>query len=304
MEWRNQKLPFQSALGRLLAILLVAGLLASQGCAPTLTDEQQQAQQRWLKWRQDNNAAATDPERSFLNIRDAVYLDLGQQVWLDSRVNASQIGWQLANENTDLALTHQGEHAQVLWYHSQLQLRDQQSLDLNPQLFISVGELYQGKMRAFIRDRRHPLLADFQGFEFYPYNPQARVSANFTATEPAAVKLQTVQGLVNQFYRVGLVNFTWQGQQLTMPVYHSQAQPPFDHLLLLFRDQTNGDTTYGGGRELVLKLNQGLQPRVTIDFNYAVNFYCARSTFWNCPVLRDPPLTVAIDAGEQYRSVY
>ncbi|WP_298444302.1 DUF1684 domain-containing protein [uncultured Ferrimonas sp.] len=283
------------------AVALMASVtLLLSGCFGGLTEAQQQDHKAWMEWRSDNDNAARDPNRSFLNIRDATYLQTGESAWLLSTATAEQIRWRERSEGLDFGLTHRGERADIVWHHSSHQLEAGQSIELSERLLVSVGDLYNGGMRAFIRDKRHPLLASFAGYQFFPYNGDAKVLAQFTPTEATPVLFQTVQGLTNRFYRIGLLNFDWQGQQITMPAYHSKPQPPFDSLILFFKDHTNGEQTYGGGRELYLELTQPLSQPIAIDFNYSVNFYCARSTFWNCPILRDPPLSVAITAGETY----
>ena len=66
---------------------------------------------------------------------------------------------------------------------------------------------------------------------------------------------------------------------------------------IFFKDLTNGDTTYGGGRYArLIKESNGLY---LIDFNNAYNPYCDYNTAYICPL---PPasnhLSFAIKAGE------
>ncbi len=78
-------------------------------------------------------------------------------------------------------------------------------------------------------------------------------------------------------------------------------------VFLPFRDATNGDTTYGGGRYLLDTVkgadlgNDGAT--VVIDFNYAYHPSCVHDPRWSCPLA--PPentLPVAITAGERLSS--
>ncbi|MFV9484298.1 DUF1684 domain-containing protein, partial [Christiangramia sp. ASW11-125] len=70
----------------------------------------------------------------------------------------------------------------------------------------------------------------------------------------------------------------------------------FDYLFLPFTDETNGISTYDGGRYLDFSIPE--EKRVTIDFNRAYNPYCAYSGRYSCPI---PPkenhLETAIPAG-------
>jgi uncharacterized protein (DUF1684 family) len=69
-----------------------------------------------------------------------------------------------------------------------------------------------------------------------------------------------------------------------------------DYLFIPFKDLTNGEDTYGGGRYLDLKIPEG--ETILIDFNRAYNPYCAYNHNYSCPI---PPfenhLKVKIEAG-------
>lgn len=77
---------------------------------------------------------------------------------------------------------------------------------------------------------------------------------------------------------------------------------PFDDdgsLLLVFGDLTNGRTTYGGGRFLIVERDAGAD-RVVLDFNRAFTPPCGFSAHFNCPL--PPPgnrFPFAIEAGER-----
>ncbi|WP_159437696.1 DUF1684 domain-containing protein [Ferrimonas marina] len=286
-----------------LGTLVLGSVALFWGCSQAMSPEQQAQAESWGQWRAEQEAQVKDPQRSFLNIRDAVYLRPQQQVGLDPSTPAAQIRWH-KQASMPLTLHHNGQDASVEWGDQQRTLSAGETLALNDNLFVTVGTLYDQGLRAFVRDRHHPKVAEFEGFEFFDYNPDARVMAQFVAQTPEPVMFQTIQGLKNRFYRVGKVAFDWQGQAVTLSAYHSSGKAPYRSLLLFFKDASNGDTTYGGGRELVLELPDGVAQSFAIDFNYTINFYCARSTFWNCPVLKDPALTVAVEAGEQLPADY
>jgi hypothetical protein len=107
--------------------------------------------------------------------------------------------------------------------------------------------------------------------------------------------LQITDVLGNQFEmpHVGYVTFEWEGQRCQL-----QAVGDEKNLYLSFRDKTNADTTYGGGREVETELPK--DGKVTIDFNLTHNPPCAYTDFATCPL---PPaenvLPVRIEAGEQ-----
>ena len=69
-----------------------------------------------------------------------------------------------------------------------------------------------------------------------------------------------------------------------------------DYLFLPFTDLTNGDTTYGGGRYIDMRIPE--KNTIILDFNQSYNPYCAYGGNYSCPI---PPaennLDIAITAG-------
>ncbi|MBY5992176.1 DUF1684 domain-containing protein [Ferrimonas balearica] len=279
-----------------LPLVLLTALL---GCQPSLTPQQQAAEGRWQSWLEEQNRSARDPKTSFLNIRDAMYLAPGQSAYLDSQASPERIRWHDEASEGDLGLTHQGAVAALKLGEHQATLAVGEEWPLTEGLFLTVGRLHNEGLRAFVRDPNHPRVRDFPGYRYYPYNPEAAVTARFEPGEPKTVTFQTIRGLKNQLVRVGQVHFPWQGESVSLSAYHPTGEAPLEALVFLFKDGTNGDETYGGGRELLVDLPSGPAEPFTLDFNYTVNLYCAHSTFWNCPVLWDPPLAIEVAAGEQ-----
>jgi uncharacterized protein (DUF1684 family) len=75
--------------------------------------------------------------------------------------------------------------------------------------------------------------------------------------------------------------------------------PGSGQFFVMFKDQTNGSTTYGGYRILAPAVVDGGRWTV-LDFNVASNPPCAYSRYTTCPL--PPPenrLAVAIEAGER-----
>ena len=73
---------------------------------------------------------------------------------------------------------------------------------------------------------------------------------------------------------------------------------------LPFLDETNGETTYGGGRYIETRIPEG--DVLTIDFNKAFNPYCAYNEKYSCPIVpRENYLRIAITAGvKKYKKQY
>ncbi len=79
-----------------------------------------------------------------------------------------------------------------------------------------------------------------------------------------------------------------------------QSKKYKDYIFLPFTDNTNGDTTYGGGRYLDLQRDDFSGDSISIDFNLCYNPYCAYSSGYSCAIPpKENALPVYIEAGEK-----
>ncbi|MEM6378561.1 MAG: DUF1684 domain-containing protein [Bacteroidota bacterium] len=116
--------------------------------------------------------------------------------------------------------------------------------------------------------------------------------------------MPTYDGAVQPYIAYGRLAFVIGKDSLELTVYRNLKLlrlPMYrDRLFLPFKDQTNQNTTYGGGRYLDFKISDIQDGKLTIDFNKAYNPYCAYSDGFICPI---PPtenhLEVKIKAGEK-----
>ena len=129
----------------------------------------------------------------------------------------------------------------------------------------------------------------FTGMGFFPYDPAWRLAV---VMEPRAGPV------VEGWQAVGRVAVA--GAELTVFWLTTYG----GGLFLPFRDRTNGQETYGGGRYLldtVKGADLGTTPSgsLVLDFNYAYHPSCAHDPVWTCP-LPPPENTVpgAVRAGE------
>lgn len=166
-------------------------------------------------------------------------------------------------------------------------------------------ENYKAK---FLKAEKSPLTAaDMSHLHFYPADENFKITANFTKTKNAKpFEVTTSSGSKKKYIEYGKATFTLRDTTCTLSIYTSsqlRRMPQYkDYLFLPFKDFTNGETTYGGGRYLDLKtgdINTDTQT-VVIDFNKCYNPYCAyQSTGWNCPIPPDENhLQLHIEAGE------
>jgi uncharacterized protein len=145
---------------------------------------------------------------------------------------------------------------------------------------------------------------DLKNLRFYAINPTYAVECVFRLTpDEKPFDLPTYSGITKPYVKYGVAEFTLNGQKWQLSVYRSlgPALPQYrDYLFLPFKDHSNGEETYGGGRYINLKIGDIINNRLTIDFNKAYNPYCAYSDGYNCPI---PPnenhLELSIAAGEK-----
>jgi uncharacterized protein (DUF1684 family) len=152
-----------------------------------------------------------------------------------------------------------------------------------------------GRFALRLWDNSQPQLLRFPGRSWYPIDPGYCLQAEYIA-EPHPRMLQIVNTLgdIEEVHSTGRIQFTLAGVE---HVLHATGDPAAG-LWVLFKDQTNGDTTYRSGRYLTTEaVEDGI---VELDFNRAYNPPCAFTDFATCPM---PPvenyLQVRIEAGEK-----
>lgn len=160
--------------------------------------------------------------------------------------------------------------------------------------------------RLFSTHRQSPI-EDRQSFtplSYYAYDPAWRTAASFVPSGDSGVDVSNSDTGSTRFIAVGQLHFDLRGKALSLTALWLDAYG--GGLFLPFRDQTNGDTTYGGGRYL-LDTVKGADlghdgDRVTLDFNYSYHPSCVHSPRWSCPLA--PPgntLDIPVEAGERLR---
>ncbi len=158
----------------------------------------------------------------------------------------------------------------------------------------------------FLKEERSPLKASDTSFlRFFPPDKKYCVMASIRRTpEAQPFSMPTHSGKTKRFRKYGILSFSIGGMPLQLEIYQSadpaQAAALKDYLFLPFKDLTNYETTYGGGRYLDLNLQDIDGDKLVLDFNKCYNPYCAYAEGYNCPI---PPmvnnLAIAIKAGEK-----
>jgi uncharacterized protein (DUF1684 family) len=158
----------------------------------------------------------------------------------------------------------------------------------------------------FLKDPRSPLKeTDLEYLDFFPAEANAQVMASFKATpEAEPFDMPTYSGQTRKYRKWGEASFKWNGLPATLSLYENltlASNPEFeDYLFLPFKDETNGETTYGGGRYLNMSKEDTRDGMIKIDFNKSYNPWCAYSDGFNCPIPpRENNLPFPVNAGEK-----
>ena len=146
-----------------------------------------------------------------------------------------------------------------------------------------------------IRDRESPTRTGFAGIPRFDFDADWIVPASF---EPApagtSIPITLVTRHVEHHPVAGTLRFEVENR-----TFELLAERAGDDLFVVFGDATNRDSTYGGGRFLVVP-DPDADGRTRIDFNRAINPPCAFTDFATCPT---PPasnrLEIAVTAGER-----
>ena len=179
-------------------------------------------------------------------------------------------------------------------------------VQVHAQSYFQEIQEFQSELNAeYANPETSPLEAqDMESFEGLPYfeaDSIYRVVASLDFNvDKSYMKVPTYAGKIKIYQRYAAATFMLNGQKHTLYLYQNEQLKEIeeykDYLFLPFKDKTNGEESYGGGRYLDLKIPEG--NTIIIDFNKAYNPYCAYSDRYNCPV---PPaenkLSVAIKAG-------
>jgi uncharacterized protein (DUF1684 family) len=94
-----------------------------------------------------------------------------------------------------------------------------------------------------------------------------------------------------------MLEFTIDDQEYSIaPLGHPQNS---DDFFIIFGDETNGESTYGGGRYIYIPLPDE-DGKTYLDFNRAYNPPCVFTEFATCPLPPEPNrLPIKVTAGEK-----
>lgn len=203
--------------------------------------------------------------------------------------------------NNGVATFRAARHVPVLCNGKQVTLKTLVADIYEEPDFLQIGDitfvLLQRADRHLIRiwNKHSKTRKNFKGFKQYDVNPEYCVEAKYTAYDtPKLVSIQDVIEIYHEVPIQGYVTFKLHGEEHRLEAMVDEEE----YMRLDFRDETNGDTTYIGGRFLVAEMPK--KGKLLVDFNQAYNPPCAYTDYATCPL--PPPenrLPIRIEAGEK-----
>ncbi len=164
----------------------------------------------------------------------------------------------------------------------------------------------QEQLIDLVSGEHAPLAAEDLAFiSHFPYDRAYRVRATFSHSANAQpFDMATYSGKTKQFIEIGVLKFQLNNQNIELHVYQNLrfANHPVygQYYFIPYKDDTNSEETYGGGRYIDLNKTLFDSKTIILDLNKTYNPWCAYSDGFNCPI---PPLenhlSVAIRAGEK-----
>lgn len=161
----------------------------------------------------------------------------------------------------------------------------------------------KGKDEFFKTHPQSPIPMDkrnvFTGLAYYPSNPSMIYELELKEHEKKEViSIGDNMGNQQRYLRWGSFQFEINGENVQLQAY--KREPNEENLWLPFKDQTNGEESYGAGRYIDLDERSKVKGKWIVDFNLAYNPFCAYSPHYVCPFI--PPenwLKTEIKAGEK-----
>ena len=165
---------------------------------------------------------------------------------------------------------------------------------------------YATKSPLTIKDR-----SKFKGLDFFKYDADYKVTATLALTPEAKVfQMKTSTTRLPEYVKYGVLSFNLKGKGYQLNIYQNiglkEKEGYEDYLFLPFLDNTNGLTTYGGGRYIECRMPKEGVHVMTINFNEAFNPYCAYSERYSCPIVpSNDYIPLKIEAGvKAYKKEY
>ncbi|WP_234734960.1 DUF1684 domain-containing protein [Tellurirhabdus bombi] len=158
---------------------------------------------------------------------------------------------------------------------------------------VEKDEFYRTSAESPIIDK-----AKFTGLTYFEGDPAYRVTARLElfADKTQKMVVTLTDGSEEVYEKYAHAVFSLQGEICRLLLLKHD-----NTLSILFKDETSGKETYGGGRYVDIPVDKVEGNSLVIDFNTAYNPYCVFNHEYACPL---PPaenkLPIAVRAGEKY----
>jgi uncharacterized protein len=184
------------------------------------------------------------------------------------------------------------------------------SAQVNGTVYAEEIKKFQEELDREYKNAKHSPLSSkdrtkFRGHLYFRTDARYCVKARLIRTpDEKSFMMPTTQGTKAEYMRYGYILFTLDSLECKLNVYQSpgisKKQGFEDYLFLPFRDLTNGESTYDGGRFIDVRIPK--DDVLIVDFNKAYNPYCAYSQDYACPVTpKENTLNTEIRAGVQLK---
>jgi len=169
---------------------------------------------------------------------------------------------------------------------------------------MTYNSAFQKKMNEMFKDAsKSPLkpndLKTFSSLSFFPIDSSFVVKAKLTPTPNSEYfDMKTTTERVSKERVYGVLSFELLQQTFELKVYQGKDSTEIksNYLFLPFLDDTNGISTYVGGRYMDLEVPKS--DSIWLDFNTAYNPYCSYNERYSCPIVpRQNYVPLEIKAG-------
>lgn len=162
------------------------------------------------------------------------------------------------------------------------------------------------QIKTLISDPREPLTeATAKNVSFFKPDTAYKVNAQIViAKDQKPFDMHTYSGEIQAYIKYADLIFSLNKHQINLEAYKSVKTlriPGLNNKIFVpYKDLTNGESSYGGGRYIYLLDSDIIDDHITLDFNKSFNPYCAYADGFNCPI---PPtanhLAINIPVGEK-----
>jgi uncharacterized protein len=171
---------------------------------------------------------------------------------------------------------------------------------------VTLKEYREKYKTGFLNDPRSPLkVEDLPYLDFFPEDENWKLNCTCQrVTDAKPFEMPTYSGVTRTYLLHSIATCAYGNQSIKLHLYKNIHQPinPLykNNLFLPFKDYTNNESTYGGGRYINLLDTDIKNETIEIDLNKSYNPWCAYSDGFNCPIPpRDNHIELEVNAGEK-----